>query len=137
MSHTGLNHVESGMLASIQNCVEAVSWSCQHLELANASVSEATADMPRLKRVLANKRHFDLVSVSEIAKARDHLSAEIQPQILQLVEKAKENLEREERQMKTLRNKVCFLSAPPLCTTSDAHTPTHTRPCSSNLSWPN
>lgn len=102
------SQAETNMIPNIEKCVEAVTLATDHLGLANRAVGEATQDLPRLQRVLRNQRHFDLVSETEVLKARAHLNSEIQPRVLQLVQKAKESLEREEREMKLMRNKVCI-----------------------------
>ena len=105
-SGAGGQHANASQLSAISSCIQSVSLSCAHLEETNAFVAHMTAPYERLAHVLQSKRHFDLVSESEIRKAREHLSAEIAPQLQELVEKAKESLEREERAMKALRNKV-------------------------------
>lgn len=76
------------------------------LEASNASLAECTDDFGRLANVLGSKRHFDLVSEQEIRSARDHLSAEIAPQLKELILRAEEALQRDERRVKTLKGKV-------------------------------
>jgi len=86
-------------------------WHAQ-LESSVALLQTATADMPRLAKVLASRRHFDLVSERDIRSARDHLSAEIAPQLRELIPLAEQALEREEKVVKSLKSKV---SLPSLC----------------------
>ncbi|KDN52561.1 hypothetical protein K437DRAFT_272423 [Tilletiaria anomala UBC 951] len=100
------NYLNAGQLSNISHCIQAVSLACAHLEDMNAFMGHMIAPYERLSVVLSNKRHFDLVSETEITKARDHLSSEIAPQLTELMDKAKESLEKEERQMKALRNKT-------------------------------
>ncbi len=99
-------YVNGAQLTSISSCINAIAYACDHLEETNRYVHSMVAPQQRLLPALRNKRHFDLVSEAEIRKARDHLSAEIRPQLDELIDKAREALEREERKMKTLRNKV-------------------------------
>ena len=107
------SYINATQLDNISRSIHSVSLSCAHLEDTNAFLSQMSTPYARLSTVLNNKRHFDLVSETEILNAREHLSAEIQPQLTELMDKAKESLEREERDMKTLRNKVRGIHASP------------------------
>lgn len=118
---------QSASLSSLASCVASVELSCQtvsregvharcrapaltlcrtQLESSVAMLQSATADMPRLAKVLASKRHFDLVSERDIRSAREHLSAEIAPQLRELIPLAEQALEREEKVVKSLKSKV-------------------------------
>ena len=67
---------------------------------------DETKDLSRLASVLRSKRHFDLISEREIKDAQDHLSVEILPQLKELILRAEEALQKDERKAKTLRGKV-------------------------------
>lgn len=67
---------------------------------------DETKDLSRLASVLRSKRHFDLISEREIKDAQDHLSIEILPQLKELILRAEEALQKDERKAKTLRGKV-------------------------------
>lgn len=83
-----------------------------------------TGDMQRLSRALRSKKHFDLVSEADVRSVRDHLAAEIAPQLKELIVRAEEALQRDERRAKTLKAKVrsvvigCTLPACPLILSS-------------------
>lgn len=74
-------------------------------------LSEATADFPRLARVLSSRRHFDLVSEADVRHARTQLSLEIGPQLRELIPLAEQAVEREEKVMKQLKNKVSCVAS--------------------------
>ncbi|PWN41101.1 hypothetical protein IE81DRAFT_324927 [Ceraceosorus guamensis] len=74
-------------------------------------LSASTADFDRLSKVLASKRHFDLVSEADIRSARNHLSAEIAPQLRELIPMAEQAVQREERIVKALRTKHAQVTA--------------------------
>jgi DASH complex subunit SPC19 len=76
------------------------------LESINDHLTEQTSDFARFSHVLSSKKHFDLVSEKEIQVAKAHLSAEIAPQLKQLIMKAEEALQREERRSKSMKVKV-------------------------------
>ena len=76
------------------------------LESINDHLGEQTSDFARFSHVLASKKHFDLVSEKEIAIAKAHLSAEIAPQLKQLIIRAEAALQRDERRSKTVKAKV-------------------------------
>jgi hypothetical protein len=85
------------------------------LESINNHLQEQTIDFKRFSNVLASKKHFDLVSEKEIKEAKAHLSAEITPQLEQLLSKAKEALEREEGKAKALKTTVGLLFKTMFC----------------------
>ena len=76
------------------------------MEAGNATLAEETKDLSRLAKVLRSKRHFDLITEQEIKDASDHLSAEILPQLKELILRAEEALQKDERKAKMLRGKV-------------------------------
>lgn len=76
------------------------------LETSNTTLAEQTSDFARLAAVVRSKRHFDLVSETEIRHAREHLQAEIAPQLKELILRAEAALQQDERKTKALRSKV-------------------------------
>lgn len=76
------------------------------LESINDHLGEQTSDSTRFSRVLASKKHFDLVSEKEIQAAKAQLNAEIAPQLKHLIMRAEEALQRDERRSKMLKAKV-------------------------------
>lgn len=112
-------------MQSLNSCISSVDFSCRtvrcsfsrplgswtddfslQLEASNAALAAETGDMRRLADALRSKRHFDLVSETDIRSVRDHLAAEIAPQLKELIVRAEEALQGEERKAKTLRAKV-------------------------------
>ncbi|PWN90485.1 hypothetical protein FA10DRAFT_266956 [Acaromyces ingoldii] len=96
----------SQLFSSLASCVASVELTASTLEASNDSLSQSTGDFARFARVLASKRHFDLVAEGEIRAARDHLSAEIAPQLKELILRAEEALQKDEREAKLLKSKV-------------------------------
>ncbi|CEH12678.1 DASH complex subunit Spc19 [Ceraceosorus bombacis] len=106
-----VNTVPSASLSSLASCVSSVELSCATLESSVSMLAASTADFDRLSKVLASKRHFDLVSEADIRSARNHLSAEIAPQLRELIPMAEQAVQREERIVKALRTKHAQVTA--------------------------
>ncbi|PWN49567.1 hypothetical protein IE53DRAFT_345647 [Violaceomyces palustris] len=93
-------------LASLQSCIQSTQICCDTLEASTQTLDEGTRDFSRLSKVLVNQRHFDLVSESEIRRARERISSEVQPHIRELIQRAEANVQRDERRCTALKNKV-------------------------------
>ncbi|KAN0059870.1 DASH complex subunit spc19 [Thecaphora frezii] len=96
---------QSSILASLQSCVASAQNCVDRLDDSIEVLSHATDDFPRLKVVLSNRRHYDLLSERDIHSARSHISAEVQPHIDQLVSLATAEIDRLERKARALNNK--------------------------------
>ncbi|PWN37510.1 uncharacterized protein FA14DRAFT_187610 [Meira miltonrushii] len=90
---------------SIETCIASVEFACRTLEASNATLTDETKDLARLANAVRSKRYFDLISEREIKDAQDHLSVEILPQLKELILKAEEALQKDERRAKILRGK--------------------------------
>lgn len=66
-------------------------------------LSNATKDMPRLRTVLSQTRHFELAPASELASAQAGVMAEIKPEIERLLERVEKIVEGRERREEWLR----------------------------------
>ncbi|KAF8468955.1 DASH complex subunit Spc19 [Kalaharituber pfeilii] len=67
-----------------------------------STLSAATADFPRMTKVLSVNRHFELLSEPEIHAAQASLREEIVPEFQHLLRKVEVHLERMERREKGL-----------------------------------
>lgn len=79
---------------------------CIQLEASNTTLAQETSDLERIANVVRSKRHFDLISEREIKDAQDHLSVEILPQLKELILRAEDALQKDDRRAKMLRGKV-------------------------------
>jgi len=101
-----LNQSINNQLASLQSCTHSLEAGNQTLEHSANILREATADFPRLATAVANKKHFDLVAESEIVRAKEHLAAEIAPQLHELILRAESAVEKVERKARAAKNRA-------------------------------
>ncbi|KAE8209856.1 hypothetical protein CF327_g6213 [Tilletia walkeri] len=100
------NQSINNQLASLQACTYSLESANQTLAHSVDTLREATADFPRLAVALANKKHFDLVAEQEIIRAKEHLAAEIAPQLHELILRAESAVERVERKARAAKNRA-------------------------------
>ncbi|KAK0555365.1 DASH complex subunit spc19 [Tilletia horrida] len=100
------NQSINNQLTSLQSCIHSLEAANKTITMSSAVAKEATVDFPRLATVLANKKHFDLVAESEIIKAKEHLAAEIAPQLHELILRAEAAVEKTERRARAAKNKA-------------------------------
>ena len=67
-----------------------------------------TYELPRTAKIVANQRVFLFVKESTIRQYKSDLSEEIEPQIVELLDRAKNGLRVLERRQKALQSKVCL-----------------------------
>jgi DASH complex subunit SPC19 len=65
---------------------------CTQLHASLTSLTEGTEDYPRLIRVLANERYYELVSQDDILQAQLEIQREVEPQIKELIQLAEDGL---------------------------------------------
>ncbi|KAK0563125.1 hypothetical protein OC844_002352 [Tilletia horrida] len=100
------NQSINNQLASLQACTLSLEGANQTLAHSVDTLREATADFPRLSIALANKKHFDLVAEQEIVQAKEHLAAEIAPQLHELILRAETAVEKVERRARAAKNRA-------------------------------
>lgn len=88
----------SGALSSLQTSTALLSSS---LSILDAGIS----DLPRLSRVLAQTRHFELVPASALAAQQAAVVSELAPELEALLTRVEAHVERLERREQSLRAK--------------------------------
>lgn len=78
----------------------------KQLHASLTSVTEATEDYPRLMRVLANERFYELVSQDEIMQAQLEVQREVEPQIKELIQLAEDGLHGLQKRERSLHEMV-------------------------------
>ncbi|KAE8265507.1 hypothetical protein A4X03_0g216 [Tilletia caries] len=96
------NQSINNQLASLQACTYSLETANQTVALSVETLREATADFPRLAVALANKK---------IVRAKEHLAAEIAPQLHELILRAEAAVEKVERRARAAKNRVQQASA--------------------------
>ncbi|WFC98414.1 hypothetical protein MYAM1_001141 [Malassezia yamatoensis] len=93
-------------LNSILACTQRIRSSCDTVAETNRTIEHYAGDSPRLSTVMNNKRHFGLVSESDVRQARRYVAAEIAPLLRELIVRAEDALSKEERYARTLRTQA-------------------------------
>ncbi|TDL24012.1 hypothetical protein BD410DRAFT_827452 [Rickenella mellea] len=91
---------------SLLECVHELNDVCAETHDTQQFLREGTYDLPRLARVLENQRVFLLVNESTVRKYKADLTEEIEPQILELIDRAKKGLKTLERREQALKTKA-------------------------------
>ncbi|KAH8118417.1 Spc19-domain-containing protein [Phellopilus nigrolimitatus] len=109
---TGGSHLRADSSAScspsVFDCVNNLSDVCAETHDAQQLLRNGTFDLPRMSRVLDSQRVFVFVNESIVKKYKEDLTEEIEPEILELVERAKKGLKALERKHHSLKTKVCL-----------------------------
>ncbi|KLO08533.1 hypothetical protein SCHPADRAFT_835248 [Schizopora paradoxa] len=86
----------------------------QHLEDINAETHDAqlllragTSDLKRMSHVLSSQRVFVFVNESTVRNYKADLEEEIEPQVRELIERAKRGAKALEKRHHALKSKVC------------------------------
>ncbi|QSL64579.1 hypothetical protein MERGE_001880 [Pneumocystis wakefieldiae] len=92
-------------LSSLEGCVSSLNACNYRMDLLLATLSAGIDDFPRIQTVLANRRHFEVVSETDVREAQQSLEHEVYPQILELLQRAEAGIAKLERREKTLQGK--------------------------------
>ncbi|KAG4305905.1 hypothetical protein PORY_000815 [Pneumocystis oryctolagi] len=93
-------------LNSLEGCVSSLSACNYRMDLLLATLDTGIEDFPRIQQVLSNKRHFEVVSKSDMEAAQQALEHEIYPQVQVLLQRAEAGIAKLERCEKALQSKV-------------------------------
>lgn len=93
-------------LTHLQNCLESLDHTTNVLAHTNGILSDSVSDVPRLTTVLQSRRHFDVVTESQVLEAKKQLEDEVRPHLKELLKRGEEEVERETANARRLKNKV-------------------------------
>ncbi|CAO1620296.1 unnamed protein product [Sympodiomycopsis kandeliae] len=102
--------ISTSHLTSLQASIQSLEHSVNVLGHTNAMLSESVADVPRLNTVLMSKRHFDVVSASQVSEAKKQLEDEVRPHLKELLKRGEQEVERESALARRSKNKVSQLT---------------------------
>lgn len=107
-STTSINNAASSTshLTQLQNCLESLDHTTNVLAHTNGILSDSVSDVPRLNTVLQSRRHFDVVTESQVLEAKKQLEDEVRPHLKELLKRGEEEVERETANAKRVKNKV-------------------------------
>ncbi|EJD01358.1 uncharacterized protein FOMMEDRAFT_89977 [Fomitiporia mediterranea MF3/22] len=107
---TGGSHAvrDSGAVCSpsLFDCVNNLRDVCTETYDTQQLLRNGTFDLKRMQRVLESQRVYLFVNESMVKKYKEDLTEEIEPQILELIERAKKGLKALERKQHSLKTKV-------------------------------
>lgn len=92
---------------SLLDCVRNAEDVCAEVHDSQQLLRNGTFDLPRMSRVLENQRVFLFVNESTVRRYKADLADEIEPQIMELVERAKKGMRMLEKRRNVLQSKVC------------------------------
>lgn len=104
--------ISTSHLTSLQTCLDSLDHTVTVLSHTNGILSESVSDVPRLNTVLTSKRHFDVVSQSQVVEAKKQLEDEVRPHMKELLRRGEEEVERENASARRAKNKVRVWLAP-------------------------
>ncbi|KAL5508175.1 hypothetical protein ACEPAH_5794 [Sanghuangporus vaninii] len=111
---TGANHTrrDSGAICSpsVFDCVANLTDVCHETFDTQQLLRSGTYDLKRMSRVLESQRVYLFVNESIVKKYEEDLTEEVEPQILELVERAKKGLKVLERKQHSLKTKAEHVS---------------------------
>ncbi|KAJ3993694.1 Spc19-domain-containing protein [Lentinula boryana] len=90
----------------LEECVASLEDCCEEAHEIGTLLRAGTQDLPRMTTILENQIVFALASSSTLQKYKADLIDEVEPAIIELVEKAQAGLQALEKKERTLENKV-------------------------------
>jgi len=90
----------------IEACVAAAQESCDRIYEAQCALRKGVADLPRMSKVLQNERLFVLINENHASTYQAQLAEEIEPQIVELTERAEKGIKALERKENVLVSKL-------------------------------
>ncbi|KAF3917320.1 hypothetical protein AA313_de0210467 [Arthrobotrys entomopaga] len=79
---------------ALSGCVASLTLSTETLQTTIDVLDSAVSDYPRLSKVLASHRHFELISQTELQTAQTLLSSTIQPETERLLKETEKHIHR-------------------------------------------
>ncbi|KAJ9117580.1 hypothetical protein QFC22_004430 [Naganishia vaughanmartiniae] len=98
-------------LSFLGSCVAATESSVDTIDRCIMNLQPGVSDLPRLTRVLANEHLYLLLPDPLLQEYKTELADSLVPQINTLVERAEEVIERDEKKMKSLEERLAIIRA--------------------------
>ncbi|KAK9464460.1 DASH complex subunit Spc19 [Lipomyces arxii] len=98
--------MNSNYVYSLQGCVSSLRSSVDVLGSALTSLDSGVSDLPRMKTVLKTKRVFEVVPESEVECVKSSIAGQVEPQIIELLQRAESAISKLERRQKGLVSKA-------------------------------
>ncbi|KAJ9119425.1 hypothetical protein QFC24_005658 [Naganishia onofrii] len=98
-------------LSFLGSCVAATESSVDTIDRCITNLQPGVSDLPRLTKVLANEHLYLLLPDPLLQEYKTELADSLVPQINTLVERAEEVIERDEKKMKSLEERLAIIRA--------------------------
>ncbi|KAJ9098283.1 hypothetical protein QFC21_004612 [Naganishia friedmannii] len=98
-------------LSFLGSCVAATESSVDTIERSITNLEPGVTDLPRLTKVLANEHLYLLLPDPLLQEYKIELADSLVPQINTLVERAEEVIQRDEKKMKSLEERLAIIRA--------------------------
>ncbi|KIK64872.1 hypothetical protein GYMLUDRAFT_403659 [Collybiopsis luxurians FD-317 M1] len=100
----------------LEECVASLEDCCEEAHEIGSLLREGTQDLPRMTKVLENQLVFTLTSSSTLEKYKTDLIDEVEPAVMELVEKAQAGLQAVEKRERALETKLEAAQSRPVVT---------------------
>jgi len=90
----------------LEECVAALEDCCEELHEVGSLLRQGTQDLPRMTKILENQLVFTLAPSSTLEKYKADLIDEVEPAIIELVEKAEAGLQALQKKERALETKL-------------------------------
>lgn len=97
----------------LEECVAAIEDCCEEIREAQKLLRNGTRDHPRMMKILKNERVFLLVNEDTIRKFKADLADEVEPTIIEFMERAEDGLRALEKKEALLKSKLEHAHAQP------------------------